>query len=168
MKTTKLTAIAIAITRKIRISRTEIRRIYLLNTMFFHSPVKCIPVNAQIHTIGGFSAHADREELLAWHGRTGSPECTFLVHGEEDVMSAFSRQLHGTRVERQEGVVHVVLGQRLRRRLVDLCHPVGVIEDDLHHLVDEALRQVRVGDAEVPHRHRVLRLLSVGVGAGPP
>jgi metallo-beta-lactamase family protein len=37
--------------------------------------------------------------LLAWHRRTGSPECTFLVHGEEEVMSAFSRHLRGTRVE---------------------------------------------------------------------
>ncbi|MEJ2532981.1 MAG: MBL fold metallo-hydrolase [Halioglobus sp.] len=58
-----------------------------------------IPVKAQIHTINGFSAHADRDELLAWHRRTGAPECTFLVHGDEDVMAAFSRHLRDTRVE---------------------------------------------------------------------
>lgn len=58
-----------------------------------------IPVKTQVHTINGFSAHADREELLAWHRRTGSPDWTFLVHGEEDVMSALSKALHGTRVE---------------------------------------------------------------------
>jgi len=28
---------------------------------------KKIPVHARIHTINGFSAHADHDELLAWH-----------------------------------------------------------------------------------------------------
>lgn len=41
-----------------------------------------IPVNAQIYTINGFSAHADQRELLDWLGNTGSPEKTFLVHGD--------------------------------------------------------------------------------------
>lgn len=41
-----------------------------------------IPVRARIHTIGGFSAHADRDELLAWHQATGKPGRTFLVYGE--------------------------------------------------------------------------------------
>ena len=58
-----------------------------------------IPVHAKIHTINGFSAHADQAELLAWHRRTGTPERTFLVHGEEDVMSRFATQLHDTQVE---------------------------------------------------------------------
>jgi metallo-beta-lactamase family protein len=48
-----------------------------------------IPVRAQIHTINAFSAHADRDELLAWH-RAVAPERTFLVHGEEAVMEHFS------------------------------------------------------------------------------
>jgi metallo-beta-lactamase family protein len=48
-----------------------------------------IPVRAQIHTINAFSAHADRDELLAWH-RAIAPERTFLVHGEEAVMEHFS------------------------------------------------------------------------------
>jgi len=58
-----------------------------------------IPVRARIHTINGFSAHADQSELLAWHRRTGGPERTFLVHGEEDTMQTFARLLEGTRVE---------------------------------------------------------------------
>ncbi len=57
-----------------------------------------IPVRARIHTIGGFSAHADRDELLAWFERTGGPEQTFLVHGEEEAMAHFARRLHGTQV----------------------------------------------------------------------
>jgi metallo-beta-lactamase family protein len=48
-----------------------------------------IPVRARIHTINGFSAHADRDQLLGWHRAVG-PERTFLVHGEEGVMESFS------------------------------------------------------------------------------
>jgi metallo-beta-lactamase family protein len=39
-------------------------------------------VRARIHTINGFSAHADQAELLAWHAATGKPGLTFLVHGD--------------------------------------------------------------------------------------
>lgn len=58
-----------------------------------------IDVKAQVYTIGGFSAHADQQELLAWHAKTGTPEITFLVHGEPDSMQAFATHLTGTRVE---------------------------------------------------------------------
>ena len=57
-----------------------------------------IPVRARIYTIGGFSAHADRDELLAWFARTGTPATTYLVHGEEDAMVQFARHLKDTRV----------------------------------------------------------------------
>lgn len=43
-----------------------------------------IVVNCHIHTINGFSAHADQHELLSWHSDTGTPVMTFLVHGEPD------------------------------------------------------------------------------------
>lgn len=52
-----------------------------------------IEVNADIYTIGGFSAHADQEELLKWHARTGSPVQTFLVHGEEKAMETLAGHL---------------------------------------------------------------------------
>jgi metallo-beta-lactamase family protein len=57
-----------------------------------------IPVRAKIYTIGGFSAHADRDELLKWHRATGNPEQTFLVHGDEEAMQAFAKRLHDTHV----------------------------------------------------------------------
>jgi metallo-beta-lactamase family protein len=57
-----------------------------------------VPVRARIHTINGFSAHADQAELLAWQRRVGAPR-TFLVHGEEEVMRRFASELHGTAVE---------------------------------------------------------------------
>jgi metallo-beta-lactamase family protein len=52
-----------------------------------------IPVRARIHTIGGFSAHADRNELLAWWRHTGKPQQTILVHGDEKAMEAFAGAL---------------------------------------------------------------------------
>ena len=58
-----------------------------------------IPVRADIYTIGGFSAHADQAELLAWHGHTGNPKTTFLVHGEEESMRVFAKKLKNTHVE---------------------------------------------------------------------
>ena len=58
-----------------------------------------IPVHASIHTIGGFSAHADQAELLAWHKSTVNPKTTFLVHGEEKSMHAFAKKLKNTHVE---------------------------------------------------------------------
>ena len=60
-----------------------------------------VRVRASIHTINGFSAHADRDELLDWH-RQVRPERTFLVHGEEDVMQAFAPLLRDTRIEMPE------------------------------------------------------------------
>jgi len=57
-----------------------------------------IAVHAHIHTINGFSAHADQAELLAWHQHTGAPR-TFLTHGEAGTMEKFAARLSGTRVE---------------------------------------------------------------------
>jgi metallo-beta-lactamase family protein len=58
-----------------------------------------IPVRAQIHTINGFSAHAGRSDLIDWHSRTGRPEVTFLVHGEDEARAALANGLGTGRVE---------------------------------------------------------------------
>lgn len=60
-----------------------------------------IPVRAAIHTIGGFSAHADRGELLRWHGATGARR-TFLVHGEPQSRERFAGALKDTEVLQPE------------------------------------------------------------------
>jgi metallo-beta-lactamase family protein len=57
-----------------------------------------IPVRARVHTINGFSAHADQAELSIWHGHTGAGH-TFLTHGEEAAMQKFASRLGKTRVE---------------------------------------------------------------------
>lgn len=47
-----------------------------------------VAVRAQVHTIGGFSAHADQDDLLAFLSSAGQPQ-VWLVHGEVAVMDAF-------------------------------------------------------------------------------
>ena len=48
-----------------------------------------IAVKASVYTINGFSAHADRAELISWLSYfKGSPE-VFVVHGEEEVATSF-------------------------------------------------------------------------------
>jgi len=43
-----------------------------------------VPVRADLYTLGGLSAHADRDALLAWLGCFDTPpRRTFVVHGEE-------------------------------------------------------------------------------------
>jgi metallo-beta-lactamase family protein len=56
------------------------------------------PVKASIHTINGFSAHADQSELLGWHASVKDPEVTYLVHGEEDAMTRLSEMLTSTEI----------------------------------------------------------------------
>jgi len=60
---------------------------------------EAMPVRATIHTIGGFSAHADRDELLAWHHKIKGVTRTFLVHGDEEPMARFARRLPKGTVE---------------------------------------------------------------------
>ncbi|HVO46420.1 MAG TPA: MBL fold metallo-hydrolase [Steroidobacteraceae bacterium] len=57
-----------------------------------------VPVRARVHTINGFSAHADQGELLKWHGQTRARR-TFLVHGEVGVMHALAGKLKGGDVQ---------------------------------------------------------------------
>jgi metallo-beta-lactamase family protein len=56
-----------------------------------------VRVRAKVHTIGGFSAHADQNELLSWHKGTGAAT-TYLVHGDPEVMKEFAPLLGGTDV----------------------------------------------------------------------
>jgi metallo-beta-lactamase family protein len=63
-----------------------------------------IPVRARIHTIGGLSAHADRDGLLDWlRGFARAPGRTFVVHGESATAAGFGdeikRRLGWTRVD---------------------------------------------------------------------
>lgn len=62
------------------------------------------PVAAEVETIGGYSAHADRTELRQWVRKIGGPvRRAFVVHGEDPARQAMARILG------EEGVKEVVL-----------------------------------------------------------
>jgi metallo-beta-lactamase family protein len=54
-----------------------------------------IPVRADLYTLGGLSAHADRAALFNWLGHFRSkPRQVFVVHGEDTVATGFAADLH--------------------------------------------------------------------------
>ncbi len=52
-----------------------------------------IVVKAQVHTIGGFSAHAGQSELLDWAGAIGGQPQFYLVHGEPEAQLVLQEKL---------------------------------------------------------------------------
>jgi metallo-beta-lactamase family protein len=66
-------------------------------------------VKATIQRAEGYSAHADRTELLEWASRIqekGTLKCLFLVHGEEESSFALAKALE------QQGISPVEVPQR--------------------------------------------------------
>ena len=52
-------------------------------------------VNAQIHTLGGFSAHAGQTQLLDWAGKFADKQPRlYLVHGELEKMLVLQKRFH--------------------------------------------------------------------------
>ena len=50
-----------------------------------------VAVKADLYTLGGLSAHADRDALLNWLGHFKTPpKHTFVVHGEAETASGFA------------------------------------------------------------------------------
>lgn len=52
-----------------------------------------ISVKARIYTLGGFSAHADKKELLEWLSLFKDSPQVFVVHGEEETSLEFSESI---------------------------------------------------------------------------
>src|SRR5690606_13625661 len=52
-----------------------------------------IKVAAQVHTIGGLSAHADQKELVGWLGHLRDRPPVALVHGENGALAGLARAL---------------------------------------------------------------------------
>ncbi len=64
-----------------------------------------MPVRAQIHTVGGLSAHADQQGLLDWYGASPNHPPVALVHGENPARETLSLKL------RAQFGIDVVLSQ---------------------------------------------------------
>ncbi|HXS73357.1 MAG TPA: MBL fold metallo-hydrolase [Rhodanobacteraceae bacterium] len=54
-----------------------------------------IPVRAHMHTVGGLSAHADRDGLSEWYGAIAGHPPVWLVHGEDPGRASLASTLHG-------------------------------------------------------------------------
>ena len=54
-------------------------------------------VLAQVHTVGGLSAHADQADLLRWLDGFERPPPVCLVHGEDEAKRALQAKLRETR-----------------------------------------------------------------------
>ncbi|MBU2499224.1 MAG: MBL fold metallo-hydrolase [Proteobacteria bacterium] len=54
-----------------------------------------VSVKAKVFTIGGFSAHADQDDLVHWVGHFESNPKVFLIHGETTASDALARRIKG-------------------------------------------------------------------------
>ena len=52
-----------------------------------------IAVRAQIHTLGGFSAHASQEQLIDWLSHFNTLPKIYLIHGEEGAKHTLQRAI---------------------------------------------------------------------------
>ncbi|WP_449385236.1 MBL fold metallo-hydrolase RNA specificity domain-containing protein [Cellulomonas soli] len=52
-----------------------------------------VPVRAEIVDAGGFSAHADADQLITWLHTMPAPSTAYVVHGEQDAAETFARRL---------------------------------------------------------------------------
>jgi metallo-beta-lactamase family protein len=52
-----------------------------------------VDVAAQVHTIGGMSAHGDQRDLLRWYRGFDRRPPVYLVHGDRDAARAMRRQI---------------------------------------------------------------------------
>ena len=54
-----------------------------------------VVVKAKVHTLGGFSGHADRDGLLSWMSSIKNPKLqVFVVHGEGEAADSFADHIH--------------------------------------------------------------------------
>jgi metallo-beta-lactamase family protein len=68
-----------------------------------------IKVAARVHTLGGFSAHGDQQDLLRWYeGIPGSPP-VWLVHGESQAAAGLRDALHAKGVRADVAVPGLTL-----------------------------------------------------------
>ncbi len=67
----------------------------------YHEKIK---IHARIHSISGFSAHADQSELLNWIDNFDTLEKVFLIHGEKEAQVVFKKLIE----DKLHKKVHIV------------------------------------------------------------
>ncbi|MEW6442782.1 MAG: MBL fold metallo-hydrolase [bacterium] len=106
-----------------------------------------VSVMAKVHTLGGFSAHADQQGLLGWLGRMDPPAGqVFVVHGEESISVEFA------------GKLKEVLGPSVRvpRLMEDLVLAEPSAEEEAKAGLPEGDRILRASAEEVLLRMRAV------------
>lgn len=63
-----------------------------------------IKVSASIHTVNGFSAHADQSQMIAWMKSFERLDNVYLVHGEEEKQLIFKDAI----LKQMEKKAHIV------------------------------------------------------------
>jgi len=87
-----------------------------------------VAVRATLHTINGFSAHADRRDLLTWAKNFETGPTFFVTHGELESSKAFAETL------RENGMRSIVPSAGSEFRLVttrEEAVPAGVTKDSI-------------------------------------
>ena len=106
-----------------------------------------VAVAAKVFTINGFSAHAGRDQLLAWlENFQNSRMEVFLLHGEEsaqDHLATVIRDKFGLDVSAPEYLEEIILGEKTEREKIRRPAPAPADEfdrrlGDLRTILDEA------------------------------
>jgi metallo-beta-lactamase family protein len=94
-----------------------------------------VAVRAKIHTLGGFSAHADKDALIAWMGRIKNDKLkVFVVHGEESVSLSFAKTIeekfgYGTYVPKWGEIVDLETMETTVAEYGKAAEPAGLDRD---------------------------------------
>ena len=120
-----------------------------------------VAVKAKVFTIGGFSAHADQDDLLEWISNFESNPRVFVVHGEPTASEALARKIQ----ERFNLEAHV---PRWKQRLVlkprEAAYEEPPVEEVAPDIQDMILNNI--ADLENALKELKTRVNARGMGEG--
>lgn len=101
-----------------------------------------VAVNAKIHTLGGFSGHADRDGLMSWVGNFKKPGMkVFVVHGEEKSSANLANLIEtelgfSTMIPSWGDIVDLDTFEVTRMDYGQVPENIGAIDDEVGQLDD--------------------------------
>jgi metallo-beta-lactamase family protein len=103
-----------------------------------------IRVNAQIHALEGFSAHADQAEIMQWlRNFKKRPKKIFLVHGEQEALATLSDLIQQ---ELNMDTIVPKIGDHFLLKGTDEIIPIKEVEEKIQkekQLFEEEAEQLR-------------------------